>query len=107
MRTILSRYIDPAVLALVADRHFEPRDLIVGNIIGSNIFNVLFVLGISGMLHPMAIGKEIYFDLLFMVVVSLMLFLPTRLFGKISKRTGFFLLAAYVLFLMVKLNGLS
>ena len=36
MRTILSRYIDPAVLALVADRHFEPRDLIVGNLAGAH-----------------------------------------------------------------------
>ncbi|MCA9122491.1 MAG: DUF58 domain-containing protein [Planctomycetaceae bacterium] len=36
MRTILSRYIDPAVLALVADRHFEPRDLIVGNMAGAH-----------------------------------------------------------------------
>lgn len=36
MKTILSRYIDPAVLALVADRHFEPRDLIVGNMAGAH-----------------------------------------------------------------------
>ena len=36
MRTVLSRYIDPAILALVADRHFEPRDLIVGNLAGAH-----------------------------------------------------------------------
>ncbi len=36
MRTVLSRYIDPTVLALVADRHFEPRDLIVGNMAGAH-----------------------------------------------------------------------
>ena len=32
----LSRYIDPTVLALVADRSFEPRDLIVGNLAGAH-----------------------------------------------------------------------
>lgn len=97
----------PELVTCLVAAYRKEADLIVGNIIGSNIFNVLFVLGISGMIHPMAIGWEIYFDLLFMVFVSLMLFLPTRLFGKISKRTGFLLLAAYVLFLMFKLNGLS
>jgi uncharacterized protein (DUF58 family) len=35
-KSVLSRYIDPDVLALVADRHFEPRDLIVGNLAGAH-----------------------------------------------------------------------
>ena len=94
------------VTCLVAARKKEEA-LIVGNIVGSNIFNVLFILGVSGMIHPIAIGRDIYSDLLFMVVISLMLFFPTRLFGKISKRTGFLLLASYILFMMFKLNGLN
>ena len=35
-KRILSKYIDPGVLALVADRHFEPRQLILGNLAGAH-----------------------------------------------------------------------
>ena len=34
--SILSRYLDPEVLSLVADRHFEPRGLVIGNLAGSH-----------------------------------------------------------------------
>ena len=36
MDSILSRYLDPEVLSQVADRHFEPRGLVIGNLAGSH-----------------------------------------------------------------------
>lgn len=83
------------------------EDIAVGNIIGSNIFNVLLVLGLSGMLHPIAVGTDVFVDLLFMIATSILLLVPTFFFGNISKRTGFIFLTSYVLYLMFKLNGLS
>ena len=35
-KTILSRYLDPEVLSRVADRHFEPRGLVIGNLAGAH-----------------------------------------------------------------------
>ena len=34
--SVLSRYLDPEVLSQVADRHFEPRNLVIGNLAGSH-----------------------------------------------------------------------
>ncbi|MDX1965487.1 MAG: DUF58 domain-containing protein [Pirellulales bacterium] len=36
MQSLLNRYLDPAVLAQVADRHFEPRQLVLGNLAGAH-----------------------------------------------------------------------
>lgn len=44
------------------------EDIAVGNVIGSNIFNVLFILGASSLLSPMAIGLETLIDLMILIV---------------------------------------
>jgi cation:H+ antiporter len=43
---------------VVAARHNEP-DLAVGNVVGSNIFNVLFVTGLAAVAHPLPVAPEI------------------------------------------------
>lgn len=50
-------------------------DISVGNIIGSNIFNILAILGITGMLKPIQINPEILFDVYWMLAISFLLFL--------------------------------
>lgn len=84
----------------------KEEDIAVGNIVGSNIFNILFVMGLSGILHPITTGGEIYFDLFVMIGMSLLLFLPSFFLGRISRRTGLLYVAAYVLFLVIKIGGL-
>ena len=49
-------------------------DLAVGNIVGSNIFNIFFILGLSAIIHPVGIGRSINEDLLFNAFISLLLF---------------------------------
>lgn len=79
----------------------------VGNIIGSNIVNILLVLGISGLIHPIALaGPGIFFDVLVMVGASALLILPTLVYGRISKGMGFLFLSSYAVYLAVKLSGL-
>jgi cation:H+ antiporter len=49
-------------------------DLAMGNVVGSNIFNVLFILGISALITPLAVSKQlIRLDVPLMIVVSLVL----------------------------------
>lgn len=85
----------------------KEEDIAVGNIIGSNIFNVLFVLGLSGMIHPISVGNEVFADMLFMVGASILLLVPTYFAGNISKKSGFVFFAYYVLFLAYKLSSLG
>ena len=58
------------VTSAVAAKKGE-NDIALGNVIGSNIFNILFVIGISATVNPLTTGSEIVIDLLFMFGVTL------------------------------------
>ncbi len=71
-------------------------DIAVGNVIGSNIFNILFILGASSLVNPMLINIESIIDLSILIIASIILLI----FGfndlKISKKEGIGMLLFYV-----------
>ena len=71
-------------------------DLAIGNVVGSNLFNIMFVLGIAGLVAPLD-GKGISsVDLYVMLGVTILL-LPTVWTGRIlDRKEGFLFLAIYV-----------
>ena len=81
--------------ALMATLRKTP-DLAIGNAVGSNIFNIMFVLGIAGLVAPLD-GKGISsVDLYVMLGVTILL-LPTVWTGRIlDRKEGFLFLAIYV-----------
>ena len=60
-------------------------EMALGNIVGSNIFNTLFVLGSASLLKPLQFPKDLYSDYFFMFFVTLILFLSFLYFKKILK----------------------
>lgn len=97
---------------IVAARKGE-HDLALGNIIGSNLFNTLAVVGIAGAIHPLSVGPEVFTrDIMTMSVLTLSLFVLGRGFGgrpgRISRIDGTLLVLAYVAYsayLMVEIFG--
>jgi len=81
--------------ALMAAFRKSP-DLAIGNVVGSNLFNIMFVLGIAGLVAPLD-GKGISsIDLYVMLGVTFLL-LPTVWTGRIlDRKEGFLFLAIYV-----------
>ena len=75
------------------------NDLALGNVIGSNVFNILFVLGISATVNPLTTGSTIVVDLFFMTVVTFVLYLFS-LRGKISRGVGTVFVGLYALYLL-------
>ena len=70
-------------------------DMAIGNIVGSNIFNILFVVGLSGLVIPVPFAPAFRFDALIVAATMLLLFLlslPKRRLGRIA---GVILLAGY------------
>lgn len=73
-------------------------DVALGNVVGSNIFNVLFILGVSALIVPLKVSQQlIRFD------VPLMVFLSALVFGmcydgKLGRIDGFFLAAGIVVY---------
>lgn len=75
-------------------------DISVGNVIGSNIFNLLFVLGICPMVRPLPIDASVlWFDMPYMLIFSLLL-IPLAWHQKgLGRRRGTVLLAGYLVFI--------
>jgi len=85
--------------SVIAARKGED-DIALGNILGSNLFNTLAVVGIAGTIHPMAAGPEVFSrDILVMAVLTVSLFVFGYGFrgpGRINRFEGGALLAGYV-----------
>ena len=73
-------------------------DIAIGNVIGSNIFNIFFILGITGVISPMPYNSVMNFDLYVLIAstVVLMIFMFTINQRKLDRWEAFMLLAAYV-----------
>ena len=81
------------------------NDIAVGNVIGSNIFNLLMVVGICGAIKPMAIDKMIlYGDYLFSILAATVMMLLFAFDHSLSRLDGVILLLlfAYFLYKMVR-----
>ncbi|WP_345239319.1 calcium/sodium antiporter [Pontibacillus salipaludis] len=72
----------------------------LGNVVGSNIFNILFVLGSSAVITPLPVNGKIFVDVMIMIALSLLLFLFSRTNYKIGKIEGFILLTMYIIYLV-------
>ena len=74
-------------------------DIILGNVVGSNVFNVLAVLGVTSLVVPLPIAfAEVRIDLLVMVLFSVMLLPIVQRNHRVSRRSGGVLLLGYVLY---------
>ncbi|WP_445710908.1 calcium/sodium antiporter [Flavobacterium sp.] len=81
----------------------KENDISIGNIIGSNIFNILSVLGVTAIIKPIEkvdvriISQDIYWMLAFAFILLPLVLLPKR--GILNFRSGILLLVAYGVFL--------
>lgn len=85
--------------SIIAIRKNE-HDLALGNVIGSNLFNTLAVIGIAGAIHPLSVESEVLWrDAMFMGVLTLSLFIVSYGFkgqGRINRVEGSILLLSYI-----------
>lgn len=87
--------------SVIAARKGE-HDIALGNIIGSNLFNTLAVVGLAGVIHPMAVDAEVFSrDILVMIGLTFLLFVMAYAFnkqrsGRINRIEGGFLMLCYV-----------
>lgn len=86
----------PELATALMAAHRKTSDLAIGNAVGSNLFNIMFVLGIAGLIVPMdAVGIRSS-DLYVMLGVTILL-LPTVWTGYVlDRKEGFMFLAIYV-----------
>jgi cation:H+ antiporter len=85
------------ITSVIATRKGE-IDIAVGNVVGSNIFNILFVLGIAGIINPMSVSFVAICDIAVLVIVSVLVLFVTKK-KEINKYNGLMLIAIYVCYL--------
>ena len=72
--------------------------------IGSNIFNILFVLGVVGLVNPLTVS-DVSFELFFGVGLLFLLAFLSFFYKGLNKLSGFLLVSIYVLFLYLQFYG--
>ena len=98
----------PELAASVVASLKKQNDLSIGNLIGSNIFNLLVVIGITSSISPMygIENSTIYNDMLWVVLFSVII-LPLALVGRksvLTRKKGIMLLALYLIFIIPLLS---
>lgn len=81
-------------------------DIAIGNVVGSNIFNVLLILGVSALVYPINTPDINILDSLFVVGIGLVLWLFMKMSSRIFRWEGFSLIAIYLIYFSVKLMAL-
>ncbi len=95
----------PELAASVIAVARKEKAISLGNLIGSNVFNILAVLGITSMITPIPVEDKglLNFDVLWMLYFALLIFLlvfaPSRM--KLSWREGLILVGSYVVFIAI------
>jgi cation:H+ antiporter len=89
----------PELVAGIAAVIKRQTDIAIGNIIGSTIFNILFVLGITSVITPIAATSEQITDTVIMIILHVLLLIFVINKPTISKKEGFVLLMSYLAFL--------
>lgn len=87
------------VTSIIATRKGE-TEIAIGNVVGSNIFNILFVLGISAVLSPMTISVEAGIDIIFMIFITILLFMNMKQEKFILKKHGIFYILLYLAYMV-------
>jgi len=77
----------------------DENQLIIGNVIGSNIFNILFVLGASSAISPIKINPNMIVDIALMLGVTILFFIFGKTQDKYDKKEGFILVALFIAYM--------
>jgi cation:H+ antiporter len=89
----------PELVTSAMAAYRKNTDIAVANVIGSNIFNLLWVLGISAMISPMKYDPVVNTDIIVLLVATCLIIfslMTGRAKNQIGKPTGIFFLACYI-----------
>ena len=73
----------------------------IGNIIGSNIFNILLILGVASVINPMSVSMLALCDIIFMICSVVLFILLTAKDKAVNRKNGFILVLVYIAYLMI------
>lgn len=98
----------PELTACVAAARKGQSDMIIGGIVGSNIFNILSVMAITAVVKPLVIDPRFgQFDLLIVLAVTFVFALFLLFVGRIGRIAGGVMAVSYLLFTFAQYSGVA
>lgn len=89
----------PELITSVTAARKNKADIAIGNIVGSNIFNILFVIGTSSIITPIVFENSFIFDTVIAIAASVILFFCVLKGRKLRRPGGIFMLVCYAAYL--------
>lgn len=80
------------------------EDIALGNILGSNIFNILLILGVASSIKPIAVNSSLMMDFIFLIistlVIAAIIYIPKGDNKKLTKFDGFLFVSMYIAYMV-------
>lgn len=92
----------PELVTSVVATIKKQNDIAVGNVVGSNIFNIFFILGFTGMINPMVLSKGSINDSIFLCIITAIFFIPS-LKNRLGRIWGGLFLASYIAYIVMSI----
>jgi len=89
----------PELITAVVASYKKESDIAVGNVVGSNIFNILGILGITALIVPISAKEISYVDLGVMLFIAIILLPLSKTGYKITRLEGTLLLLGYMVYI--------
>ena len=86
----------PELVTSVVAAMKNESEISMGNIIGSNIFNIAFILGTSAFINPIALNQSAIIDIYFLIGLTAVVFIFALSTKRISRIQGLFLVLSYI-----------
>lgn len=90
----------PELVTSVVAAVKKENDIALGNVIGSNIFNILLILGLTSAISPLVVSGTILIDLIILLATGIILLLISQLFKDMKRYHGIIFIAMYVAYLV-------
>ena len=90
----------PEIVTSLTALKKDENQLIIGNVVGSNIFNILFVLGASSAISPIAVNPAMMIDIMLMIGVTILFYIFGKTQEKYDKKEGVVLLILFIAYMV-------
>ena len=87
------------VTSVVAAKKGE-SEIALGNVVGSNIFNILFILGMSGIVHPLSCDIGAFIDTILLIGVCLVMYFVCVTDKKATRNEGYACIVIYIIYVI-------
>lgn len=87
------------VTSIVAIKKGE-TEIAIGNVIGSNIFNILLVLGLASLINPIGLSALALIDIVFMIFITIILYVFMKKNNSLVKSNGILFIVLYAIYML-------